>query len=192
MSICSLYLEKYAPKIGYYIEIGAYNGKSQNSTIVLEKAGWDGVCVEALPDNFRKLKKNRNCKCIEGAVYNRKGSITFVDVGTPGWSGIKETHQDKHKQRYNNENYTEITVPCITFDSVAEKTDIDYLQIDVEGAEIAILNSINWNKFNIKHLCIEDNLKVERQNDDYSTKLTCLGYMLVEQLNKDFLYEKIQ
>lgn len=191
MSICSLYLKKYAPKIGYYIEIGAYNGKSQNSTIALEKAGWSGVCVEAHPNNFRKLKKNRNCKCIQGAVYNREGSITFVDVGTPGWSGIKETHQDKHKQRYNNENYTEVTVPCITFESVAEKTNIDYLQIDVEGAEIAILDSINWNKYNIKHLCIEDNLRVEQKNNTYFNKLTSLGFKLVEQLNKDFLYEQI-
>lgn len=190
MSICKLYLEKYAPANGYYIEIGAFNGKTQNSTIVLEKAGWNGVCVEALPSNFAKLKKNRTCKCINAAVFNKEGTVTFVDVGTPGWSGIKKTHQNKHKERYSNKDYKEITVPCITFDNVTEKTNIDYLQIDVEGAEMSILESIDWNKYVIKHLCIEDNLKVEQNDNSYFNKLANLGFRLIAQEHKDFLYEK--
>lgn len=190
MSICSYYREKYAPKEGYFIEIGAYNGKTQNSTIVLEKAGWDGVCVEALPSNFRKLKKNRNCKCINGAVYNKSGTVTFVDVGTPGWSGIKDTHQTKHKERYNNNLYQEIEVPCYTFDQIADFNNIDYLQIDVEGAELVILESIVWENYNIKHLCIEDNLRVEQNDMTYFNKLSNLGYKLIHQDHKDFLYEK--
>lgn len=190
MSLCKLYLERYAPVTGYYIEIGAYNGKTQNSTIILEKRGWQGVCVEAHPVNYKKLKKNRKCTCIHGAVYSKSGFVTIVDVGTPGWSGIKDTHQDKHKQRYSNDS-KEYTVPSFTFDQIAEKNIIDYLQIDVEGAELEIINSINWNNYYIKHLCIEDNLRIEKNDDTYFNILKTLGFKLIAQDNKDFLYENI-
>lgn len=190
MNICNYYLQNLAPNKGYYCEIGAFNGKTQNSTIILEKAGWDGVCVEALPSNFKKLRKNRKCSCIQGAIFNKTGTATFVDVGTPGWSGIKETHQEKHKERYNNENYKEIEVPCYTFDQVVSQNTIDYLQIDVEGAEMIILESIDWNLYDIRYICIEDNLRVEQNDNTYYNKLTFLNYKLVYQNNKDFLYEK--
>jgi FkbM family methyltransferase len=190
MQVCKYYLETFAPGKGYYVELGAFNGKTQNSTIVLEKAGWNGVCVEALPVNFQKLKKNRHCKCIQGAIYNKLGTITFVDVGTPGWSGIKDTHQDKHKERYSNDHYKEIEVPCYTFDQIVDQTDINYLQIDVEGAELVVLNSIDWSLYNISYICIEDNLKVEQNDNTYYNKLTSLGYELVYQNHKDFLYVK--
>jgi len=190
MNVCNYYFKNLAPKIGYYCEIGAFNGKTQNSTIVLEKAGWNGVCVEPLPSNFKKLKKNRKCTCVQGAVFNRSGTTTFVDVGTPGWSGIKETHQKKHKKRYNNNNYEEIEVPCYMFNEVITQDTIDYLQIDVEGAEMIILESINWNSYNIKNICIEDNLLVEQNNYSYYNKLISLGYKLTYQNHKDFLYEK--
>ena len=41
-TICQYYYDNHGNKLahGFYIEIGAFNGTKQNSTIVLEQFGW--------------------------------------------------------------------------------------------------------------------------------------------------------
>ena len=63
--ISSLFSDDYR---GYFIEVGALEGIRFSNSYVFEKAGWDGVVIEAHPDYFELLKKNRNCNCVWAAV----------------------------------------------------------------------------------------------------------------------------
>jgi FkbM family methyltransferase len=190
-TICQYYFENYGKNLEkrFYIEIGAFNGAKQNSTIVLEQAGWEGVCVEPMPVNIKRLKKNRKCRIVEGAVWIENGTVEFADVGIAGWTGIAETHQQQHKEKYKD-GVTKITVPCYTFDSLELPTHIDYFQIDTEGSELQILSSIDMNKYEIDYICIEDNLGING-DPTYHDFMTRIDYQLVHRINQDSLYKKI-
>ena len=55
-------------------------------------------------------------------------------------------------------------IKTITFDQVLSKNSkIDYLSIDIEGGEMALLNSINFNDYEIKVISVENNIP-EKQN----------------------------
>jgi len=190
MYVCDWFAKHKAKDKGYFVEIGAYTGKTQNSTFVLEKKGWHGLCFEPVYGNFRKLKKRRKCECINAAVYDYTGEIEFVEVDISGWGGISESHQPKHKERYINST-KKYSVPCIAFNDAVKLQNINYLQIDVEGAESKILKSIDWNFYNIDYICIEDNLRVETKDCYYSNLMNDLGYKEIYFEKKDFLYEKI-
>lgn len=190
-TVCKYYYDNFGCNLskGYFVEIGAFNGKSQNSTIILEKAGWDGICVEPIPDNYRKLIKNRNCRCINGAVWNRTGKVNIVDVGTPGWSGIEETHQSWHRENYNNNTFV-MEVDCYRFKDLNVKNKINYLQIDTEGSELDILADIDFNVYDIDYICIEDNLSLQGSKE-YHNFMVNLNYELVYDYMQDKLYKKI-
>src|SRR3972149_7086762 len=52
---------------GFFVDIGASDGIKFSNTYFFEKMlGWNGVCVEPLPDIYKRLIKNRNCICING------------------------------------------------------------------------------------------------------------------------------
>lgn len=191
-TVCKYYYENYGYKIknGYFVEIGAFNGKSQNSTQILEQAGWNGVCVEPMPQNYKKLIKNRKCNCINGAVWNKSGTIDIADVGIPGWSGIKETHQHQHKEKYNTETII-IPVKCYRFHELDLPNQIDYLQIDTEGSELQILGSIDMAKYKIDYICIEDNLAILNGSTAYHTFMLGKGYDLIHSIAQDRLYKKL-
>lgn len=191
MTICEYYYDTIGRFLdnGVYIEIGAFSGAKQNSTIVLEQAGWAGVCVEPIPENLRKLKKNRRCRIVEGAIWIENGFVEFADVGISGWTGIAETHQQQHKERYKD-GVTKITVPCYRFDSLDLPTQIDYFQIDTEGSELQILGSIDMNKYRIDYICIEDNLGLTG-NSIYHEFMINLDYTLVHTIEQDKLYKKV-
>ena len=66
-------------KNGYFVEIGAANGIELSNTYLLEKNyGWNGICVEPIPDKFKQLKQNRKCHCGNYAVYKKTGEFVIL------------------------------------------------------------------------------------------------------------------
>ena len=62
-------------------------------------------------------------------------------------------------------NYIDIDVNCYNFNELMETYDIseiNYLSIDVEGAEYNILNSIDFNRIHISVIGVENNYKNHR------------------------------
>jgi FkbM family methyltransferase len=151
---------------GFYLDIGAHDGISINNTFVFEQLGWRGVCIEPLPDIFQQLKQNRKCDCYNAAIYDLAGtdSIDFVKAdGLEMFSGINECMTKTHKRTIisSNAKLEYIKVKVLTFNSLMSNypniTHIDFLSMDVEGAEMRVLKSIDFNKYSFGLLCVENN-----------------------------------
>lgn len=44
---------------GFFVDVGSFDGIHLSNSYSFELAGWDGICVEAHPEYFPHLKKNR-------------------------------------------------------------------------------------------------------------------------------------
>ena len=88
-------------KDGFYIDIGANDGKTLSNTLIFENLGWQGICVEPLPDVFEQLCKTRRCDCFNAAIANTKSdSAEFVKAsGVDMLSGLNEQMNEAHKKR---------------------------------------------------------------------------------------------
>lgn len=180
-------------RTGFYVEIGAWNGYKKNSTIVLERLGWDGVCIEPTPTSFAELEKNRTCRCLNVAVFDHVGEMEFVVFpDRPEWNGIRatfdEAHAKKAQEKYNQDLQI-IRVPCVTWAELKLPQRIDYLQVDVEGAELQILGTVPWQAVDIEYICLEDNASMTG-DWTYRNYMRDLGYRIVRQDKQDFLYQK--
>uniref|UniRef100_A0A6C0F9A7 Methyltransferase FkbM domain-containing protein n=1 Tax=viral metagenome TaxID=1070528 RepID=A0A6C0F9A7_9ZZZZ len=157
-------------KNGFFIDIGAHDGKCINNTLYFEENNnWRGVNVEPIKKVYDRLVVNRpNCININCAVCNNDGKTEFIcNTGyTEMISGIKDTFDHRHKQRLQRENKkygstTEIIeVETKKLETICDShkiSHINYLSIDVEGAEFEVIKSINFDKVYIDVIGFENN-----------------------------------
>jgi len=131
---------------GYFIEIGAADGIRISNTYYLEKTlEWTGICVEASTELFNQLINNRNCVCINKAIYNKNEIIKFHESDCDG--SIRADG--------------ELTIEAITIKKLIEENNvpkiIDYISLDVEGAEYDILTKFPFEEYEVILWTIEHN-----------------------------------
>jgi FkbM family methyltransferase len=181
-------------KDGFFIEIGAYDGTSGSNCFFFEKyLGWNGIAIEPSPNQFEILKKNRNCTCLNNAISNKNKKIEFVNVieGYTEMSGINNKGYQRNLEILENHHLSKIekiNINCITFpEAINENTIIDYLSIDVEGGEYDILESIDFEKYNIKIISIENN---EPDKINFLNFLKEKNYDYIDNFGSDEIYAK--
>ena len=161
-------------KNGFFVEIGAFDGIQGSNCYHFEKfLNWDGIALEPSRIQFEKLKKNRKCKILNEAVSHEIKEVEFVEVieGLTQMSGINDNFYQRNMKiiTKNERSKTQsINLKTITFEqAVPKNTDIDYLSIDIEGGEIDLLNSINFNDNDIKVISLENNIPAEQNFKDF-------------------------
>jgi FkbM family methyltransferase len=134
------------------------------------------LLVEPVPHNLRMLRENiQNYDTIkiEPVTIGQESEIKkfyFVkeqsvsNLGKHWASGIgsfDKKHILDHKTKrfkVSDDDIESIDIKCLTFKELTDKysiSHIDKLQIDVEGAEYEILNSINYKKTHIDKILFE-------------------------------------
>jgi FkbM family methyltransferase len=155
---------------GVFVDVGAHDGISINNTLYFEKNNnWTGINIEPIKKVYDKLVVNRpdsiNLNC---AVCNNDGETDFYcNTGyTEMISGIKDNFDIRHLQRLSYENfvmgsYTQlIKVKTQKLETIFDQHNIshvNYLSIDVEGAEFEVIKSINFDKVFIDVIGFENN-----------------------------------
>ena len=181
---------------GYFVDIGAHDGITFSNSKFFEELGWNGVCIEPNPKVFDLLQSNRKCKCVKKAISNKKGEAQFFQIikGADMLSGLVDEFTKEAIIRINNElintpdGFDYIDVELDLFENIVEQKEIDFLSLDTEGNELKILETINFNEYNIKVITLE--------NNDYDNKfinfLIPKGYQFVTRLGCDEVYEQIK
>jgi FkbM family methyltransferase len=157
-------------KNGFFVDVGAHDGVSINNTLYFDKYNnWTGINIEPIKSVYDRLVSNRpnniNLNC---AVCNKDGETEFLcNTGyTEMISGIKDTFDQRHLQRLENENRQMgsttqvITVNTKKLETICDEHNIShihYLSIDVEGAEFEVIKSINFDKVFIDVIGFENN-----------------------------------
>jgi len=157
-------------KNGFYVDVGAHDGISINNTLYFEKNNnWTGINIEPIKKVFDSLVMNRpnniNLNC---AVCNNDGETDFLsNTGyTEMISGIKDNFDIRHFMRLEFENKcygstTElIKVNTKKLETILDEhniSHINYLSIDVEGAEFEVIKSIHFDKVFIDVIGFENN-----------------------------------
>ena len=64
---------------GYYVEVGALDGRRFSNSYAFEQIGWPGICVEAHPDYYQQARRNRpGATVVHAACCDRDDhAITF-------------------------------------------------------------------------------------------------------------------
>ncbi len=160
---------------GYFLDIGAHDGVLLSNTFLLEKRyNWKGICIEANPNTFADLEANRDCKCINKCIDKQSGSVSFALRGVMG--GIVSSDCDNRDDR--KKEIVRLNTISLQQLLVQEKAPsvIDYLSIDIEGAEDRVLLGFGFDVY--KFNCIT----IERPSKEVRKLLIDKGYILIKEI----------
>jgi FkbM family methyltransferase len=183
-----MYLQK--KQNGFFVDIGAHDGITGSNTYIFEQLGWEGICVEPQSDVFLQLKKFRNCDCYNVAISSQSNeSVEFFKAyGENTLSGLNEGMDESHKNRAKESGKTKvIKVKTMTFNEMMEKyphvKNIDFMSIDVEGHEMEILKTIDFEKYSFRLLTIE-----KSEPRKIKELLNQKGYKILMELGPDIMF----
>lgn len=188
---------------GVFIDVGAHDGVTYSNTYFFEQElAWSGLCVEPVPTLFQKLEKNRGCICVQGCISDKNCKSQFLAVTsaidteyTEMLSGLVDMYDERHLQRIDKElalfggTKEILEIECYRLDDLLKFYNIahvDYLSIDVEGAEMLVLKSIDFSNVDIDVITIENNYDTK----DIENFLKAKGYTRLKKLAGDEVYTK--
>ena len=142
---------------GFYVDLAANDYKWLSNTYFLDKClSWNGICIEADRSFWYDLHTERSCHVIQNCIWDKKMNMTFITKGDrTGKNGLKGYNKLRDKGR-------EIPMTCTTLNDVLNDrniTHIDFLSLDIEGAELHALLSIDFTKIQIDVIDVEINVK---------------------------------
>jgi len=149
---------------GFFVDLAANDATILSNTFALERdLNWGGLCIEANPIYWNRLS-HRKCKVI-GAVVAGKDRMQEVKFRFPGVrraasGGIEREDFDnrasKRRKHHKGPPVDLYTVPLL---EVLERFDaprvIDYLSLDVEGAEHFVMKDFPFDRYTIKTMTVE-------------------------------------
>ena len=146
-------------KPGYFVEIGALDGKVCSQTHYLEHIkNWKGIVVEPNPYWHKGLKWTRNCNIEVSPILDEEKDVKFIQhLDVPEYSQIVEDGKELVMPKGSTKK---ISLKTITLTNLLEKYNapktIDFLGLDVEGSEIKILDEFFRNsKRKANFICVE-------------------------------------
>ena len=157
------------------VVIGAHSG-IHIKNLISEYANSKILLVEPVPYNYQILendyKNNENIFISRNAIFDEAKKDNFYHVKKDSikklgkhWASQIGSFDKNHILNHKNKRFDikdddiQITeVEFITFQDLVKKysiNSINKLQIDVEGAEYKIMNSIDYNKIKIENIFFE-------------------------------------
>uniref|UniRef100_A0A7S1NIZ9 Methyltransferase FkbM domain-containing protein n=1 Tax=Eutreptiella gymnastica TaxID=73025 RepID=A0A7S1NIZ9_9EUGL len=140
---------------GFFVDLAANDPKCISNTYTLEKwLGWNGICIEGNPFYIPKLRKQRDCTVIQTAVDTTAGQTVRFRVDNMYMGGIVSRDLDNKKTKGRSITLQTQTLEGILDEHCAPRT-IDYLSLDVEGAEWRVLQNFSFSRYQFRIMSIE-------------------------------------
>ena len=178
---------------GSYIEMGALDGITYSNSYVFNKAlEWKGVLIELLLPSYEKLKVNRHNEhaVINAGVCDSPKKLHYYEVAdNPAVGGIYEfTAQSFREHWWSNISLDDPglkEIECDTLDSlllknVPTQSYWDLFSLDVEGAELAVLQSINFDRVGFGIVFVEASGHNETKDLSVIKLMESKGYKYLE------------
>ena len=144
---------------GFYIDVGAGHPVHSNVSFLFYLRGWSGITVEPNPWLSQLSEavrpRDRRIDSLLGAAPGE--AIYHLVEGFHGLSTVVESNALAAQQQFNKP-VKSFPVPVTTLKAVCSAhapKQIDFLKIDVEGAERAVLEGNDWARFRPKVIVAE-------------------------------------
>lgn len=148
---------------GFFIELGAFDGYHYSVTYALESIGWNGLLIEALPGPYASCAQRRKHSRVVNAALGKRGStgtVKFVNVQDQygGMLSYKDA-DSQHAREVKDIKKVTIEAKLTWMDELLKEHQgpIDAVSIDVEGAELDVLDGFDLEKYRPRVMLLEDN-----------------------------------
>jgi len=179
---------------GFYIDVGAYHPRKYSNTYLFYRRGWCGINIDASPGSMLLFQRERSRDInIEAAVSDKNIKTTFLCYNEPAYNALKSDTKISNPPPANlieTVDLSTVRLDQLIHEHLPAGQAIDFLDIDVEGNELAVLQSNDWSSFRPRVILVEalkQNM-TDVQNSELHRFLTTHEYSLWYKTNYTLFY----
>ncbi|MEM0943760.1 MAG: FkbM family methyltransferase [Pseudomonadota bacterium] len=178
---------------GTFVEVGGYDGITGSNCLFFElMRGWSGLVIEPSPTYHAQCAEFRRSTCLKLAVGAEEGKAEFMEVkkGFTQMSGLVSTYDPRLKAKVEEDPRHEGEIIEVRVQPLAKilkghhLNEIDFISLDVEGAELDVLGAFPFDEFRVTAWTVENNT----YNPEIPKLMRSKGYKRVEMIAADDVY----
>ena len=183
---------------GFYVDIGAHHPQKFSNTYFFYLRGWKGINIDPIPDGITKFNKLRNRDTnLEIAIFENTDKLTYYIYNQQALNTFsKNLVEQRKKESINPIRQKEIkthTLAEVLDKYLPKDQEIDFINIDVEGLDYAVLKSNDWQKYRPSLIVIEtlatDSL-LKALNSSVCLFLQKQGYGLISKTHNSLFFKE--
>ena len=186
---------------GKFLDIGCYHPTRHNNTYLMYKNGWSGINIDLNPltiELFNFMRPRDININIGVSDSNEEKKLYFIDeLNTQNTLDENQLNFLKNHHNIKDNEIVEKNIKTKSLNTILEEYkfyQIDFMNLDIEGHELKVLKTVNFQKVIIKFLCvemIEHNKKSIENNEKIKDLLAKNNYKLIKNFNYNYIYERV-
>jgi FkbM family methyltransferase len=175
---------------GFYVDVGAHHPKRYSNSYKFYRTGWKGINIDPVPGMKKIFDKERPRDInLEIGVGQNSQDLNYYIFNEPALNSFDERVLKIYKDHKVFKMIDQKKIAVLPLSEILDKnlsdaTEIDFLNIDVEGLDYEVLQSNNWKKYRPKIILCEVPLGSDGSvkailNSDIYYFLQAQGYELV-------------
>ncbi|MGC4016767.1 MAG: FkbM family methyltransferase [Luteolibacter sp.] len=182
---------------GFFVDVGAHHPSRFSNTLAFSNMGWRGINIEANPDAAGEfLKKRHRDINLNIGIGGHRSQMKFFRFDEPALNTFSpEVAEQREKSGFKM--LDSIPIEVYPLAEVLEKhlpagTAIDLLSVDVEGLDLDVLQSNDWERFAPAFIIVEilDRGLDEVKEDPIAIFLKSKGYMAFAKTGHSVIFER--
>jgi FkbM family methyltransferase len=179
---------------GFYVDVGAMHPVLHSVTKHFYDSGWHGINIEPNPEFYERLVAERlRDQTLPYCIAETAGVRTFHVFANEGVSTLDPHIAEHFAARQFPRQDIQLEARPLREVLEAAPDDIDFLKIDVEGAELEVVRSNDWTRHRPTIVLVEaiDPRTLQPSWEPWEPELTGNGYSFVyfDGLNRFYLRE---
>jgi FkbM family methyltransferase len=159
-----------------YLDIGANDPMQGNNTYLFYENGGSGVCIEpdkAIFDNLSKTRERDTCLNI-GITFDDKKEADFYVFPIPALNTLSKKEAEYREKNGSYKVEKIVRIPLKTINEIIQENfsaTPDLVSLDVEGIDLEIIKSLDFDKYRPFAICIETISYSENRTEEKITEI---------------------
>jgi FkbM family methyltransferase len=180
---------------GFYVDVGAHHPQRYSNTYFFYLHGWRGINIDAMPGSMALFNAVRPQDInVEAAIAKERKELTYYMFDEPALNTFDEgLARDRDRTSYNiigNKVIFTKTLAEVLDEHLPPNQGIDFLSVDVEGFDLEVLESNDWERYRpacILAECTSQSLE-ENEKNEVRSYLKEQNYRLFAKTANTFIF----
>jgi FkbM family methyltransferase len=184
-------------KSGFYVDVGAHHPVRFSNTYFFYKRGWQGINIDASPGSMASFRRKRPRDInLELAIAQEEGEAEFYMFNEPAFNTfdrqLAAQRHNKHNRVIRVKTIKKLPLATVLHNHLRYGQTIDILNVDVEGLDLEVLRSNDWQRFPARCVVVEAiGAKLNQLDNTETHNFLCqLGYELRAKTINSLFYLK--
>jgi FkbM family methyltransferase len=149
-------------KSGFFVDVGAYHPRRFSNTNYFYLRGWRGINIDATPGSMKAFRRARPEDInIEAAVSDEPRTLPYFIFNEPALNTFDPKLARERDGFLSFKIVREIAIAACPLAQILDRhllpgANIDFMSVDAEGFDLAVLRSNDWGRFVPKIVLVED------------------------------------